>query len=282
MNAPAPLRRDLPISGMTCASCVRRVERALGAVPGVEEASVNLVTEKASVTFHPALASIEDLARAVRDAGYDVPETAPAPAITAIAEAPADPRDQAEDHAQQQLQRDVLFSAALSLPLLVLAMSHGALPGTDGPWVPWAQLALATPVVFGPGRRFFRLGWIAAKHRSPDMNTLVALGTGAAWLYSTIAVLAPGFFDAHAAHGSMPHVYFEAAGAILTFVLLGKWLEGRAKRRLSDAVRSLVALQPKLATRVLPDGEQLTVAIEQVKPGWQLLVRPGERVPADG
>jgi Cu+-exporting ATPase len=258
------------------------VETALGAVPGVEEASVNLVTETASVAFHPEQVTRETLTQAVRNAGYDVIEAAPSPSPEAAAAPTPDARELAEVRAQRALQRDLLGAAALTVPLLVFAMSHGALPGTDGPWAPWIQFALATPVVFGPGRRFFRRGWIAAKHLSPDMNTLVALGTGSAWLYSTVAILAPGTFDPHAAHGAPPHVYFEAAAAILTFVLLGKWLEGRAKKRLSDAVRSLVALQPSEATRLRDDGSPVSVPIDAVEPGWRLLVRPGERMPVDG
>jgi Cu+-exporting ATPase len=276
MPTADPIRRDLPIVGMTCAACVRRVERALTAVPGVQAASVNLVTEKALVTWDPSVASLLDLSRAVKDAGYELTAEP-----TADAEARADAQQQAEDDGVRRLRRDLGLSAALTVPLLVLAMSHGAIPGTDGPWVPWAQLALATPVVFGPGLRFFRLAWAAARHRSSDMNTLVALGTGSAWLYSTVAVLFPGLWP-HAEHGVMPHVYFEAAGAIITFVLLGKLMEGRAKKRLSDAVRGLVALQPKVATRLLADGSEEEVAIERLAVGWQVLLRPGERVPVDG
>ena len=259
-------RADLPIEGMTCASCVSRVERALLGVPGVQDATVNLVTRKATVTWDDGRVAVPDLARAVGEAGYELraPEDAPptAPSI--------DP-----------LKRDLAVSAALTVPLLVLAMSHGAIPGTDGPWVPWAQLALATPVVLGPGMRFFRLAWVAARHRTADMNTLVALGAGAAWAYSAAAVLVPRWF-AHAEHGVVPHVYFEASAAIITLVLLGKLLEGRAHARLSDAVRGLVALQPAVATRVLPGGAEATVAIEKLAPGWEILLRPGERAAADG
>ncbi len=277
MSSSEPTRLDLPIGGMTCASCVRRVEDGLLAVPGVASATVNLVTERATVVHDPTLVSLERIEQAVRDAGYEVVTAAPA----STPEARVDAQRQAEDAAVRKLKRDVVISASLTVPLLVLAMSHGAIPGTDGPWALYAQLALATPIVFGPGFRFLRLAWVAAKHRTSDMNTLVALGTLSAWGYSTVAVLAPGLFP-HAEHGVMPHVYFEAAGAILTFVLLGKFMETRAKKRLSDAVRGLVALQPKVATRVFPDGTEDEVEIERLAPGWKLLIRPGERVPADG
>ncbi|MEQ9073506.1 MAG: copper-translocating P-type ATPase, partial [Sandaracinaceae bacterium] len=141
-------------------------------------------------------------------------------------------------------------------------------------------LVLASVVVLGPGRRFFRLAWIAAKHRTSDMNTLVAMGTGAAFAYSFVAVVAPQLFP-HAEHGAVPHVYFEAAGAILTFVLLGKVLEGRAKKRLSDAVRGLVALQPSSARRLGREGVE-EVPVTALALDDLVLVRPGERLPADG
>lgn len=278
MSTFEPVRVELLVGGMTCASCVRRVEKGLLAVPGVTSATVNLVTEKATVVHDPSAAPVGRLEQAVRDAGYEV--SAEVPAKDAEARA-VDPLQRTEDEAARTLRRDLAIAVALTVPLLFLAMSHGVLPGTDGPWVPWVQLALATPVVFGPGLRFLRLAWVALKHQTSDMNTLVALGTLSAWVYSTVAVVAPGLFP-HAEHGAMPHVYFEAAGAIITFVLLGKFMEGRAKKRLSDAVRGLVALQPSVATRLMPDGSEEEVAIERLVPGWQVLVRPGERLPADG
>ena len=238
----------LPIAGMTCASCVRRVERALSDVDGVSQAAVNFATERATVTYDPARTDPAALARAVEAAGYSVP--------VARQETPterADEGEAAEERDRKALYRDFFVAMTLTIPLLVLGMSHGAIPGADGPLGRALQLVLASVVVLGPGRRFFRLAWIAAKHRTSDMNTLVAMGTGAAFAYSFVAVVAPQLFP-HAEHGAVPHVYFEAAGAILTFVLLGKVLEGRAKKRLSDAVRGLVALQPSSARRA--DGHE--------------------------
>ncbi len=278
-NYPTALSRiELPITGMTCASCVRRVEKGLRAVPGVQSASVNLVTERATVEHDPAL-PVERLAEAVRKSGYDV-ASLEAPRASE-AEARAGAQREAEDAQVASLRRDAVNAIVLTAPLLVLAMSHGAIPGTDGPWVPWVQLGLATPVVFGPGLRFLHLAWKALRNRSADMNTLVALGALAAWGWSAAVVLVPSL-SPHAEHGAMPHLYFEAAAAIISFVLVGKLLEGRAKKRLSDAVRGLVALQPDTATRLRLDGEQETVAIGQLQPGWRVLVRPGERVPVDG
>ena len=275
----APHRLDLPIGGMTCASCVRRVEKSLRAVPGVTSANVNFVTERATVELDPSLASRPRLEQAVEDAGYTVvAETTLSVGHTQMLE--AEQRTAEETHVTA-VRRDVAIAVALTAPLLVLAMSHGALPGTDGPWVPWLQLGLATPVVFGPGLRFLRLASVALRHRTADMNTLVALGTLSAWAYSAVAVVAPGVFP-HAEHGQMPHVYFEAAAAIITFVLVGKWMEDRAKKRLSDAVRGLVALQPNIATRIRLDGSEEEIDIDSLQPGWRVLVRPGGRMPVDG
>ncbi|MBX3274520.1 MAG: copper-translocating P-type ATPase [Sandaracinaceae bacterium] len=269
----------LEITSMTCAACVRRVEQALGAVPGVADAQVNLPLNRATVRFDPARASLDALRRAVEKAGYGVAD-ARERARGEPAARRAERREAAAAAERRALRRDLVIAAVASVPLLVLGMSHGAIPHADEPVGRYAQLALASVVVFGPGRRFFRLAWAAARHRTSDMNTLVAMGTGAAYMYSLVAVVAPGLF-AHAEHGVTPHVYFEAAGAILTFVLLGKVLEGRAKDRLADAVRGLVALAPTTARRVVREREE-EVPVEALTPGDLVLVRPGERVPADG
>ncbi len=272
---------ELPIRGMTCASCVRRVERALLGVPGVESASVNFATQRASVSFDAARADREGLVGAVVNAGYEVPAPAPVEASAGRNDV-ASRADALEDVGRREergLRRDFAIAAALSVPLLVLGMSHGAIPGTDGALGNWLSLALATPIVLFSGRRFFRLAWVALRHRAADTNTLVALGTGAAYGYSVVATVAPGLFP-HAEHGVMPHVYFEAAGAILAFVLLGKLLETRARKRLSDAVRGLVALVPSHATRLRGDEEE-TVPVDALASGDHVLVRPGERVPVD-
>ncbi|WP_437576655.1 heavy metal translocating P-type ATPase [Sorangium sp. So ce887] len=277
----AARRVDLPVEGMTCAACVRRVERALLATGGVRDAKVNLVTRTATITFDPAAAPAEALVAAIERAGYSVPERPAAPAGAVVA--PAGRADAAEaslDRERRALRRDFLVALALSVPLLVLGMSHGRIPGADSAGGRLLQLALATAVVFGPGRRFFRLAWAALRHRAADMNTLVALGTGAAWVYSAIAVVAPQLFP-HAGHGAQPHVYFEAAGAIISFVLLGKLLETRARKRLTDAVRGLVALQPRTARRLRGDLEEEVPAAE-LAPGDLVRVRPGERMPSDG
>ena len=243
---------DIPIEGMTCATCVSRVERALSETPGVERAAVNLVTKRASVRFDPDRASRDAMARAIEDAGYHV----------GAEQKPDEPDHEARDRA-----RDALIAGALAIPLLVLGMAH-----VSGAAFMWIELALATALLAGPGRTFFVLAAKATRHGFADMNTLVALGAGAAFVYSTANVL---FVPHHA------HVYFEAAGAIVAFVLLGRFLEARARHRLGDAVRGLVSMQPATA-RVLRGEKELETIVSAIEVGDRVRVRPGERLPADG
>ena len=285
---PSAPTTELPVQGMTCAACVRRIEKALRGAPGVEDATVNLVTRRATIAYDPQATSPAALAQVIVAAGYDVPEIpGPAPArgpetprVRADSAQRAAAMERADEEERGALRRDLGIAVALTAPLLVVAMSHGAIPGLGGAFGRWLQLALATPVVLGPGRRFFRQAWAALRHRAADMSTLVSLGTGAAWIYSTVAVVAPGLFP-HAEHGHLPEIYFEAAAAIITFVLLGKLLETRARRRLADAVRGLVALQPKTARRIR-EGAEDDVPVEALSPGDLVLVRPGERIATDG
>ncbi|HEY6878474.1 MAG TPA: heavy metal translocating P-type ATPase, partial [Polyangiales bacterium] len=257
-------RSEFPVLGMTCANCVGRVERTLKAQPGVTSAHVNLATQRATVEFDPQLSAPAALAVAVERAGYQLVRADPAQRARTLAEA-----ERAEE---RSLRRDLIVAASCTVPLLVLAMSHGAIPH---PRV--LELALATPVLFGPGRRFMHHAWLALRARSADMNTLVSLGALAAYGYSTLALLSPDWL-APPLHGHQEHpVYFEAGAAIIMFVLGGKLLEARARRRLSDAVRGLDALLPSHATR--SDGSQ--VALSALAVGDLLLVKPGERIPAD-
>jgi len=244
----------LPIEGMTCASCVARVEKALKKVPGVGSAEVNLATETATVTL-AAGARPESLVEAVHKAGYEA-RLAPAP------QAPA------ADRAWWP----VAASAVLTLPLLVPMLLdpfgvHWALPG-------WAQLILATPVQFLFGARFYRAGWRALLARTGNMDLLVALGTSAAYGLSVYLLLR------HSGHG-MPHLYFEAGAAVITLVLFGKWLEHRAKHQTTEAIRALQALRPERA-RVRRNGQEIEVPLESVRVGDLVVVRPAERVAADG
>ena len=253
---------DLKVSGMTCASCVRRVERALSAVPGVLGVEVNLATETARV--RQAGADPDALTAALRRAGYD-----------AVLPAPSGVEDGRAGAARQELVR-VLTAAALTLPLVLpmLAAAVGVavmLPG-------WVQLLLATPVQVWLGGRFYRAGWAAARNGAGNMDLLVALGTSAAYGLS-VWQLAQGW-TAGTAH-AMPHLYFEASAAVITLVLLGKWLEGRAKRQAGAAIRALGALRPEHARLRHPDGSETDVPAAAVRPGDLLVIRPGERIPAD-
>ncbi len=265
---------DLVIDGMTCASCVARVERALLAVPGVTFAAVNLATERASVK---GTADISALVRAITAAGYDA--RAAAPALDVADETAA--KKAAEEAG---LKRDVVIAAALTLPVFVLEMGshlfdwvHMAVMNTIGTQNSWyLQFALTTAVLFGPGLRFYRKGLPAFARLAPDMNSLVAVGTMAAFGYSLVATFAPALLPA----GTV-NVYFEAAAVIVTLILLGRYLEARAKGRTSQAIKRLVGLQAKTA-RVSRDGQIIEVPILQVRPGDLVDMRPGERVPVDG
>lgn len=272
---------QLDVVGMTCAACVRRVETALARVAGVVDASVNLPLGRATVTIDPDVASGPALVAAIEGAGYSVPSETAGPTVGRVGTAShAEHRERIDEEERRALVRDLAIAASATIPLLVLGMAHGAIPGADGATGRAVQLVLASIVVLGPGMRFFRLAGRALAHRTSDMNTLVALATGAAFAYSAVAVLFPSLFP-HTEHGVMPHVYFEAAGAIVTFVLLGKVLETRARKHLADAVRGLVALQPKTARRIAGEREE-DVAIDALRRDDHVLVRPGERIPTDG
>lgn len=256
---------SLPIEGMTCASCVARVERSLATVPGVTEASVNLATEAANVRADGSVA-LGALRRAVEKAGYSVgEEEAPSSAGPAASEAAAARPDRRHDA------WPVIAAALLSTPLVLpmLGLMFGKAWMLDG----WVQLALATPVQFWLGARFYRSGWKALKARAGNMDLLVALGTTAAYGLSVYLLLA------HAAHG-MPHLYFEASAVVITLVLLGKWLETRAKRQTTEAIRALHALRPDRA-RVRRDGIDQDLPLAQVRIDDLVVIRPGERVPVD-
>jgi Cu+-exporting ATPase len=250
----------------------------------VSEADVNLVTERALVRFDPSLVDAAALVRAVSVAGYEAVERMPREAgapSTAGASQRSEALAQREREEDRALRRHLVVAAVLTLPLLMIGMSHGAIPGIDTAAGHWTQLGLATIVLFGPGWRFLRLGWKALRHLSADMNTLVSIGAVAAWGYSTVGVVGRGLV-AHAEHGPAPHLYFEATGAIISFVLFGKWLETRARKHLSDAVRGLIALVPEEAVRIGADGVEQRVRVDALATGQVVVVRPGERVPTDG
>ena len=274
---PLVAEAELGITEMTCAACVQRVEKALKKVPGVLEANVNLATERATVKYLPAATSPGHLKRAVREVGYGILEVQ-------AGQDRADVERQAREKEVAMLRRDVLLSAAFAIPLVLLVMLPmfwmpamnflmGIMPMQDWNWV---MLALATPVQFGPGMRFYRHGWKSLRSGSPDMNSLVMIGTSAAYFFSLAVVLFPGIFPEQARH-----VYFEAAAVVITLILLGKYLEAIAKGRTSEAMKKLLGLQAKTA-RVLRDQQELEVPVDEVLPGDVIAVRPGEKVPVDG
>jgi len=259
---------------MTCASCVGRVEKALAAVPGVASAAVNLASERATVSTRAPVAAAA-LIEAVRGAGYDA-ET--------VGEGAADREREARETEIASLRRDVTVAAVAAAPLFAVEMGmhifpslHHRLAETVGDQT-WrvASFGLASLVLFGPGRRFFAKGVPNLIRLAPDMNALVAIGTAAAWGYSTIATFAPALLPAGAGQ-----VYFEAAAVIVALVLLGRWFEARAKGRTSEAIRRLMRLRPVTA-RVERDGAETEIPVDAVVPGDVVLVRPGERLAVDG
>jgi P-type Cu+ transporter len=351
----ATTRVDLPIEGMTCAACARRVETVLSRQAGVRRAGVNFATATATIEFDPAATGVQGLSHAVRKSGYEVgrlpsatfivddsarPSGAAKPLEDHLLRAPGvvsatfnlgtmevhveylpgatSPRElqrsiqefgyqirglpdpaaeaSAEDLAQEareaeyrSLRRKFWVSALLALPILVIAMSHGSIAFLDQPWMNWVQLALTLPVVVYGGAQFYRGAWAAFRHRAADMNTLIAVGTGTAFLYSLAATIMPGWFAAaatamHAGEGAahtMVPVYYEAAAVIIALILLGRMLESRAKGRTGEAIRRLLGMQARTA-RIVRGGVERDVPVEEVVPGDLVLVRPGEKIPVDG
>jgi Cu+-exporting ATPase len=275
---PVETTVELSVTGMTCASCVGHVEKALRAVPGVVDAAVNLATERASVRTLAGADITPALVKAVTDAGYEASPVAAADGDAAL-------RRQAEkEEEQSRLLRSVLLAGLMTLPLFVVEMGSHMVPAlhhwlstTFGAWnIRVFSFVLATIVQFGPGLVFLRKGFPALLRAAPDMNSLVMLGTGAAYLYSTTATFLP-----HLLPEGADGTYFESGAVIVTLILLGRWFEARAKGRTSAAIRSLIALQPRTA-RVLRDGAESDVPVESVRPGDSVILRPGERVPVDG
>ena len=262
------------ISGMSCASCVGRVERAIQRLPGVVEGIVNLATEKASVVYLPKMLQPARVVDAITAAGYTASEDSSQTAPSGAGEVDAE---------QIRLRGSLLFAAVFTLPLVFVAMAKylpvvgpamlGLLSEHD--WM-WIELLLATPVQFYAGRRFYRGGWAELRHLNPGMNSLVMLGTSAAYVYSALALTVPSIFPAGTAQ-----TYFEAAGVIITLILLGRYLEAFAKGRTSQAIKRLLQLQVKTA-RVVRQGTEIEIPIEAVVVDDLVQVRPGERIPVDG
>ncbi|MDR6432490.1 heavy metal translocating P-type ATPase [Brucella pseudogrignonensis] len=269
---------DLAIEGMSCASCVSNVEKALSAVPGVSRASVNLATERAHVELAGQVV-VADLIKAVEKAGYEA---------RSLDETRSDVQQETQsdkrDAEAVELKKNVILAAVLTLPVFILEMGSHLIPavhmfvmdtiGMQNSW--YFQFVLTTLVLFGPGMRFFKKGIPALLRAAPDMNSLVVVGTTAAWGFSVVATFWPDILP----DGTV-NVYFEAAAVIVTLILIGRYLEARAKGRTSAAISRLVGLQAKSA-RVVRNGETLDVPLEEVRAGDIVQVRPGEKVPVDG
>lgn len=274
-----PAQVVLEVDGMTCASCVGRVEKTLQSSTGVAAASVNLVTKRANITLSDPSVTPQMLADIVTKSGY------PAQPVAAAAPASgAERRAEKNDAEIKTLKRDVLIAGALALPVFITEMGshlfpplHHFIAGTIGTQNNWyLQFILTTLVLFGPGLRFFRIGIPALLRGGPDMNSLVAVGTLAAWGFSVVATFMPSVLPAQTVN-----VYYEAAAVIVTLILIGRWMEARAKGRTSHAIAHLLGLQAKTA-RVVRDGMAQDIPLEDVRAGDLVLVRPGEKVPVDG
>ncbi|ARV59642.1 copper-translocating P-type ATPase [Nostocales cyanobacterium HT-58-2] len=269
---------NLKLRGMSCASCANTVEDAIRSIPGVNECSVNFGAEQASVTYDPRKTNPEAISNAIDAVGYSAQPIQDDDLFATD----DDTQQQARQAENRALVRKVWVGGIISTILVI-----GSLPmmtGSSIPFIPvwmhnpWLQLVLATPVLFWCGNSFFINAWKALKHHTATMDTLVAIGTGAAYLYSLFPTILPGFFTEQ---GLPADVYYEAAVVIITLILLGRLLENRAKGQTSEAIRKLMGLQAKTA-RVIRDGKEVDIPITQVIEGDVILVRPGEKIPVDG
>ncbi len=263
----------LPIQGMTCASCVNKVEKALSSLKGVSNANVNFATERASVEYLPEEVTIRNLKKVVQDAGYQVLEVKEEDIVES--------ERLAREAELSRLKWKFITGAILLAPILILM--YGALPlerwfGLSREVNFFIQFLLATPVQFWAGWQFYVGFWKATRHKTSDMNTLIAVGTSAAYLYSIIATFLPHLFMAK---GLMADVYFDTSAAIIVLILLGRFLEARAKGKTSEAIKKLIGLQPKTA-RVVRNGNEVDIPVEDVALGDIVIVRPGEKIPVDG
>ena len=265
---------EFRVSGMSCASCVVNIESVLGAIPGVDRVDVSFGTERATVEYHPSQVTPDELQAAVAESGYTlVPRPAPGSAA-------GEDHEAAERQAEiADLSRRVLLGAVLAAPVVFAVMAVDLFGAT---WVPefllnrWFQLALISPVMFYSGWPIHRTGWLTLRHRTADMNSLITIGTIAAFSYSLLVTIAPSSVPA-----DVREVYYEAVGVIITLILLGRLLEVKAKAGTGEAIRKLIGLQARTAT-LIRDGVEVEVPIEDVVAGDVILVRPGEKVPVDG
>jgi Cu2+-exporting ATPase len=260
------LKKQFPVTGLSCASCASNVELNLKKQRGVISASVNLASQIATIEFDPAVVKPSDLKESTISIGYDL--------ITDESEKAKEELENLQQKRVRSLRRRTFSSIALAFPLVVISMFFMNIPYAN--YIMWA---LSTPVVLWMGRTFFINGWKQLMHRSANMDTLVALSTGIAYSFSVFNTLLPGFWHSRGLHA---HVYFEAAGVVIALVLLGKLLEEGAKANTSSALKKLMGLQPKTVIKVAPDGSTKEYLIATVKSGDIILIKPGEKIPVDG
>jgi Cu+-exporting ATPase len=270
---------SLPVEGMTCASCVLRVEKTLKKIEGVEDVNVNLATEKVTFTFNNSEANLNKIANAVEDAGYKII----LPSKSNTTEVSGSNYENESIKKYSELKNSFIFSLILTIPVMIINMV--SMTNWFMKWSPLSMdilnrilFLLTTLIIFIPGRRFFISGWKLLKHFSADMNTLVAVGTGTAYVYSTIAVLFP---DLLSLINPYEHIYFDTAAVIITLILMGRLLEAGAKSKTTSAIKKLIGLQPKTAF-IIKNNKETEIKIEDVVEGDLIIVRPGERIPVDG
>ena len=260
------IKRQIPVLQMGCASCANRIASTVQALNGIVSAEVNYASAMLSLEFLPKIITLSEVQKAVQDAGYDLfieDDTNDSETLASI-----------QEEKMTTLKTKTIWALLLALPIVIIGMFFMEMPyANEIMWV------LATPVVFGLGSRFFINAWKQARHRTANMDTLVALSTGVAYIFSVFNTLFPDYWHQKGLHG---HVYFEAAAVVIAFILLGKWLEENAKSNTSTAIKKLMALQPNEVTLWLDNEQQKVIPIAQVKVGDKLLVKPGERIAVDG
>ena len=258
------IKKNFPVTGLSCASCAISVESMLKAQPGVLDASVNFANSSAWVEYEPDTASVNNFKSAIQSIGYDL----------LIEDEGHDHQDEMQLNHYKKLKTNTVWATILALPVVVIAMFL-----MDIPYANWIMLVLATPVIGWFGRSFFINAFNQAKHGRANMDTLVALSTGIAYLFSAFSTFFPEFWHSRGQH---PHVYFEASAVVIAFILLGKVLEERAKSNTSSAIKKLMGLQPNTVNLIQENGKEMEIPISNVKSGNKLLVRPGDKIPVDG
>jgi len=260
------IKKSFPVTGMSCASCAANVESTLKEEPGVVNAAVNYANSSASVEYIPGVADVRHFKQSVQSSGYDL--------IVEENEAASEKLEKQKENDYRSLRKKTIFAVIFSVPTVLVAMVFMNIPYAD--YIMWA---LATPVVLIFGKQFFINAWKQAKHHSANMDTLVALSTGIAYLFSVFNTLYPQFWTSR---GLDAHVYFEAAAVVISFILLGKMMEEKAKSNTSSSIKKLIGLQPKSVFKINDDGSESVIKISEVKVNDHLLVKPGDKIPVDG